>query len=53
MDILAEWAADAPVTVYLFGSRARGDHRPDTDVDLYIQYQDTKRKPATNGTTGK
>jgi predicted nucleotidyltransferase len=40
MDVLAEWAADAPVTVYLFGSRARGDHQQDSDVDLYIQYQD-------------
>lgn len=27
-------AALAPQRVYLFGSRARGDHRPDSDVDL-------------------
>ncbi len=26
----------APDTVILFGSRARGDHRPDSDVDLLI-----------------
>ena len=23
--------------IWLFGSRARGDHRPDSDVDLLIQ----------------
>lgn len=38
MDILAEWAADAPITVYVYGSRVRGDHRPDSDVDLYAEY---------------
>ncbi len=26
----------APDTVILFGSRARGDHRPNSDVDLLI-----------------
>lgn len=40
MDILAEWAAGAPVTVYVYGSRVRGDHRADSDVDLYAQYID-------------
>jgi predicted nucleotidyltransferase len=25
---LADWAADKSVTVFLFGSRVRGDHRP-------------------------
>lgn len=25
--------------VSLFGSRARGDHRPDSDVDLLIEYE--------------
>jgi hypothetical protein len=30
-EILAEWIDSAPAipTVYLFGSRVRGDHRPD------------------------
>lgn len=35
--ILAEWVAPAPdFTIYLFGSRVRGDHRPDSDVDVVI-----------------
>jgi predicted nucleotidyltransferase len=38
MGVLSEWASGAPVTVYLYGSRVRGDHRPDSDVDLYVQY---------------
>ena len=29
-------SAVAPDTVILFGSRARGDHRPDSDVDLLV-----------------
>ena len=38
MDVLAEWAAGAPVTVYVYGSRVRGDYRPDSDVDLYVAH---------------
>src|SRR5262249_12897128 len=35
--ILADWAADAPAaTLYLHRSRVRGDHRPDSDVDISI-----------------
>jgi Nucleotidyltransferase domain len=38
--ILADWSASAPsATIYLFGSRVRADHRPDSDVDIYIHYQ--------------
>ena len=34
--LIADWSAPAPdFTFYLFGSRARGDHRPDSDVDLH------------------
>ena len=29
-----------PVQVILFGSRARGDHRPDSDIDLYVIVDD-------------
>ena len=36
--ILAEWVAEVPgiPSVFLFGSRVRGDHRPDSDVDLAV-----------------
>lgn len=33
--------AVSPVSVYLFGSRARGDHRPDSDFDLLVVTQDS------------
>jgi hypothetical protein len=32
---LADWA-HPHITIYLFGSRVRGDHRPDSDVDVVI-----------------
>ena len=36
---LAEWVAPAPsVTIYLFGSRVRGDHRSDSDVDIVVRF---------------
>lgn len=37
---IARWAETVPCikVVYLFGSRARGDHRPDSDVDLRIEF---------------
>ena len=36
--IIDEWVRDAPGIheVYLFGSRVRGDHRPDSDVDIRL-----------------
>jgi HEPN domain-containing protein len=37
-------AAD-PERIVLFGSRARGDHRPDSDVDLFVEL-DTPLRPA-------
>jgi predicted nucleotidyltransferase len=38
--LLADWAAPARgITVYLFGSRVRGDHRPDSDVDVCFQWE--------------
>jgi len=32
------WAADQPrmLAVYVFGSRAKGTHRPDSDIDLAV-----------------
>lgn len=36
---LADWASSAPsMTIYLFGSRVRGDHRPESDVDVSVQF---------------
>ena len=37
-NILADWLEPAPnvPAVYLFGSRVRGDHRPDSDVDVRV-----------------
>src|SRR5262245_45346831 len=43
---LADWAADKSITVYLFGSRVRGDHRPDSDVDIFIQQGKATRETA-------
>jgi predicted nucleotidyltransferase len=36
--VLDDWLAPAPKipSVYLFGSRVRGDHRPDSDVDVRL-----------------
>ena len=36
LDTLSGWSSSADVAVYLFGSRVRGDHRADSDVDLLI-----------------
>ena len=34
---ISEWAARHPITeVWLYGSRARGTHRSDSDVDLAV-----------------
>jgi len=35
--VIADWAAPAPsATIYVYGSRVRGDHRPDSDVDIHV-----------------
>jgi Nucleotidyltransferase domain len=35
--VIADWAAPAPsATIYVYGSRVRGDHRSDSDVDLHV-----------------
>lgn len=31
--------------IYVFGSRARGDNRPDSDVDLYVISADARQRP--------
>lgn len=35
----------APRRIVLFGSRARGDHRPDSDLDLFIEMESSLRPP--------
>ena len=37
-------AALHPVRIYLFGSRARGDHRIDSDYDIYIVMPNETKK---------
>ncbi len=34
-----------PKRIVLFGSRARGDHRPDSDIDLFVEMETTLRPP--------
>jgi hypothetical protein len=36
--ILADWSAGRDLSIILFGSRVRGDHRPDSDVDVLIEW---------------
>jgi predicted nucleotidyltransferase len=37
--LLSTWAAERPLVnrLWLFGSRVRGDHRPDSDVDVAVE----------------
>ena len=38
-NVLADWADHLPLSqVYIFGSRARGDASPDSDLDVAIDY---------------
>ena len=39
VSILANWAGPATsATVYLYGSRVRGEHKPKSDVDIAIDF---------------
>lgn len=38
--LLADWTSGTSCSVYLFGSRARSDHRHDSDVDVVIRFKD-------------
>lgn len=45
LDHIVRKIADAfhPRRIVLFGSRARGDHEPDSDIDLMIELESTER----------
>jgi uncharacterized protein len=44
-DTVTDYFKDKPVKrVYLFGSYARGQASEDSDVDLLIEYDDTKKR---------
>lgn len=48
---VSDWLDAAPPgipAVYLFGSRVRGDHRPDSDVDLRIRLNEWDPDPEFN-----
>lgn len=38
-ELLASWARGKPLVkrLYIFGSRARGDHRTDSDIDIAVE----------------
>ena len=44
--ILADWVAGRPLTVFIYGSRVRGDHRPDSDVDIHIRWDGEIDRPS-------
>jgi predicted nucleotidyltransferase len=45
-DKLAAWAAGKPqiAALHIFGSRARGDHRPDSDLNVALEFVDVERQ---------
>jgi predicted nucleotidyltransferase len=45
---LAAWAATKPsiAALHIFGSRARGDYRPDSDLDLAFEFADVDEELA-------
>lgn len=48
--MLADWAESAtPIFVHLFGSRVRGDHRPDSDVDSFVDIEGPEPEPRFPG----
>jgi Nucleotidyltransferase domain len=55
VEIFVKWARPAKgAKVYLFGSRVRGDHEPDSDVDMIVDFvtatdEATDWWTATNG----
>lgn len=51
--IVQDYFKDKPVNkVYLFGSYARGDAKEDSDVDLIVEVDDTKKRLSLFGFLG-
>ena len=38
LSTLNQWAAGTGATIYLYGSRVRGDHHADSDVDIFVDW---------------
>jgi predicted nucleotidyltransferase len=49
--ILADWANGCAVKIYLFGSRVRGDYKPGSDVDVYLEWTLGNNEHKTNHKT--
>ena len=47
IEILAEWVDPPPgvLEVFLFGSRVRSDHKPDSDVDVRVYPEEWQHDP--------
>ena len=54
-EILAQWVDEVPgiPAIYLFGSRVRGDHRPDSDVDVRVYFSEWDACDVTTQWWGK
>lgn len=49
VDELLPWASTMKsVTFYIYGSRVRGDHRPDSDVDIHFKTDDANWNDLVN-----
>ena len=48
-NVIAQWADQRPAVerVYIFGSHVRGDARPDSDLDIAIEFVTTLTTEAT------
>ena len=53
-NVLADWADQLPLSkVFIFGSRARGDARPDSDLDVAIEFDGSAPEEAVNNWMGE
>ena len=52
-NVIAQWADQRPAIeqVYIFGSRVRGDARPDSDLDIAVEFVQNLTTEATSDWT--